>query len=125
MRIINETNLAEVTAQEVFDFVTSCLLRQGRKSVNEIGMCQYRGVEDTKCAGGWLLSSKAYRRDIEGESWEDVIRLLDIPNKHYELIIKLQNVHDTKSVKRWREEFNKIAKEFSLEPIKETDDEDC
>ncbi len=119
MKVINEKYLHKATEQEVFDYITSNLLRQNKRSVNEDGTCMYRGVEDTKCAGGWLLSSKAYRRDIEGESWEDVIRLLGISNKHCELISRLQDIHDTKSIKRWREEFNKVAEKYSLKPIED------
>ena len=117
MRIINETNLAEVTAQEVFDFVTSCLLRQGRKSVNEIGMCKYRSPEGLKCAAGWLLSDEIYAPDLEYKNWYDIVDVLGLTRKHCELINECQIIHDSYEPEDWKEQFNKLAERFSLNPI--------
>lgn len=119
MKVINEKNLHKATAQEVFDYVTSRLLRQGRRSESGLGMCQYRGPGGLKCAAGWLISDEFYHPCMEGKSWLGLVERFNVIDEHSQLIAELQFVHDESEPEDWVEDFNKVAQEFSLKPIED------
>jgi hypothetical protein len=62
-----------MTKQEIFDTVALHLIKQGKKSVNDIGRCLYRSPEGLKCAIGCLIPDEVYQRSMEGHG---VSRLL-------------------------------------------------
>ena len=119
MKVINEKNLSKATAQEVFDYVTSNLIKQGRKSETDIGMCKYRGPGGLKCAAGWLLSDEFYSPEMEYRNWSEIVEEFHVTDNHRHLIMELQDIHDNREVEDWVEEFNKVAQEFSLKPIED------
>lgn len=51
--------------QEVFDKVLNGLRKQGCISVNDAGMCLYRGLGDTKCGIGMLIADEHYHEGLE------------------------------------------------------------
>lgn len=109
------------TAQEIFDFVTSSLLKQGRQSINLDGTCMYRGEYGCKCAAGWLIPDSVYNWRMEGESvWKDsFMNLLDhdthsLFSENHTLICELQCVHDGVSVEYWPVEFKRLAQRHKL-----------
>lgn len=58
------------TRQDVFNFVYKKLMEQGQGSVNleaddGAGMCYYRGLEDCKCAVGWLIPDEEYKPEMD------------------------------------------------------------
>lgn len=62
---ITTRNLHEHTAQEVFDFVCTKVLEQGRPSVKRapdggLGGCLYRGDDNCKCALGHVIDDADY-----------------------------------------------------------------
>jgi hypothetical protein len=50
------------TAQEVFDTAVGGVLRQGRPSVTEDGLCCYQDADGMKCAIGHLIPEAVFKR---------------------------------------------------------------
>lgn len=85
------------TKQEIFDFVCSKLLEQGRPALNEQG-CAYRGDDGTKCAAGWLIPDHKYTVHLEGLQSNDtcvseVLIITQDPDLD-EFVLELQQAHD-------------------------------
>ena len=99
----------DLTAQEVFDYVSHFLFQQGEPSIRpSLGgdMCAYRGANAANdrvlmCAVGCILPDEIYRRSMEGNGICE-IRTRDPEHKPYWDLIKrheglfcsLQAVHD-------------------------------
>lgn len=47
------------------------LLKQGKKSEDEDGLCVYRAPDGSKCAVGMLIKDEYYRGTMEGETPHD------------------------------------------------------
>lgn len=105
-----EQNDQTITAREIFEHVVVNLLRQGKPSIREhrIGIrCAYRGDDDTKCSGGWVIPDSIYTRSMEDNSIANLIDdsrqeaerlrghwLPSILWKHRTTIQHLQTAHD-------------------------------
>jgi hypothetical protein len=59
-----------VTKQEVFDFVCTSLINQGRGSYDpefgDVGMCLYRHPDGAKCAVGHMIADEEYVPRMDG-----------------------------------------------------------
>lgn len=114
-----------MTNQEIFDKVKKHLLKQGVKSVDAEGFCNYRGLDSTKCAIGALIPDELYKSEMEG--W-DVYRLkdkfpevasflgltTDKDRDLFRLLADLQGVHDVYDPEAWEEELQDIATRHEL-----------
>lgn len=91
----NRFDYRTATAQQVFDYVVTALLKQGHISY-ENGSCQYRASNGDKCAAGHLISDDDYRLGMENKAWDKVVREFpEQTNKaHFGLICDLQMAHD-------------------------------
>lgn len=96
MTIITLANLAEATEQQVFDQVVSQMIKQGRKSIHENGLCKYRGPEGLMCAAGCLMSDDEYNPNFDkgAGNWDHLIGKGLVPHHHGALIRTLQVCHD-------------------------------
>ena len=119
MKITLET-LPKATAQEVFDQVAEHLLKQKVRSVHSRDGCAYRGVNDTQCAAGCLISDEEYNHlwDERGYQWYSLVRDRKVPGAHCTLICDLQRVHDNYQPDLWLRELDKIADSYGLTPVK-------
>ena len=123
--MITLKTLPDTTAQEVFDQAAEHLLRQNAKSVEfEVeknagctARCMYRGINGKKCVAGCFISDEEYNPNWEACAWEDLVNADSVPSNHEELISRLQYLHDSKQVDRWKEELKVIAQAFNLETI--------
>lgn len=113
--------LPQATAQEVFDWVVSNLIKQGVKSKLEgSAFCNYRaevGGKVVKCAAGWCMSNEEYaslQSPPEGRTWQELVRSGLAPKRHAELIGELQWVHDGTNPDRWPSRFTELAKDYGL-----------
>jgi len=115
-------NLKTSTEQEVFDFVVTSLLRQGRRSVvtDEYGIpsCKYRGPDGTKCAAGFLIPDDQCTDEMEGNTTNrlHIAGLFDF-SPHEKLVEELQYAHDSSASEFCRDfssEARRIATMFSL-----------
>ena len=87
--------------QEIFDYVTPLLFKQGERSMLEGGTtCAYRGEDGMRCAVGFLIPDELYFDGLEGKSAMDVdiTKLLNnviLTDDHLCLFLTdLQDVHD-------------------------------
>jgi hypothetical protein len=109
------TNLAEKTAQEVFDYISHHLLAQGERAVREDGSaCAYRNQKGLRCAAGCLIAPSEYKGEFEGRTWSSLREDLCVPFTHHKLIARLQEVHDDISPEEWASSLALVAKHFRL-----------
>lgn len=105
-----------MTMQETFDTVVNHLRQQGCKAM-EGTACQYRGINNTKCAVGCLIPDHEYIADFEGWSvrYDDGLRLLMMRFGHnISLLEALQRTHDKHDVSAWEISFEEIADVYAL-----------
>ena len=122
---ITLANLAESTAQEVFDRVTAHLLKQNAKSTYN-GNCAYRShvvdmSNSLSCAAGCLISDEEMKSLIETRgssinmhSWRALAVDEVLPDVHLCLIGKLQRVHDCWCPEDWKCKLEDVARERGL-----------
>lgn len=93
------------TKQELFNYVASFLLKQGRRSVGACSSgCVYRGPNGLMCAAGCVIPDEFYDPSMEGEDIHTVFkerrktkgqeRFWIALEKHHALLSDLQEVHD-------------------------------
>lgn len=114
------------TAQDIFDTVATHLLTQGQRSLNEPGGCAYRGANGRMCAFGVLIPDEVYSaEDMETLTAEMVIDILlhldmtaqyaQVLNNNRKLCQDLQDIHDKRNPKVWRQELYNIADWHNLD----------
>jgi len=82
------------TLQEVFDIVSTHLLKQGRKSVNISNRCVYRNENGMKCAAGALIPDDEYKPELETNMWTELVEKDLVEMKFQDEIDDLQYIHD-------------------------------
>lgn len=89
-----------MTAQEIFDRVSTHLFAQGHRSVDHSGqgiICLYRGPGGAQCAMGCLIPDDVYEVAMECQLAQEVIRYysgLSHLAPYETLVRELQLVHD-------------------------------
>lgn len=118
--MITLETLPQATAQEVFDQVVTHLLTQKEKcgSVNIGGKeCLYVNEAGLHCAAGCLIGDDEVARNLDRQDnagWHDLVSLGLVPKNHYQLIQKLQEVHDNYGVERWEDKLRDVARGYGL-----------
>ena len=107
--MITLKTLHEATPMEVFQQAKSHLLTQKAKSTRN-AICAYRGENGTKCAAGCLIGDDEYSFDLEYKSWKTLLSYRKIPTNHYDLILKLQRIHDSHPPEDWEVLLNDLEK---------------
>ena len=127
---------ANTTSQELFDYITTFLLKQGQPSMNKAGDCRYRGPNGKMCAVGCILPDSLYTKDMEGKGIYDIRptttsgRIVDEDGAayfkaltpHFSLLSDLQFVHDQSANRNrsftvreyWVKNFTEIANRHGL-----------
>ena len=88
------------TEQEVFDFVSAHLFKQGKPAKDdETGLCEYRNSEGLCCAVGILIPQDDYKEDMEGIGLEELTNTFGdlLPSyfsKFRNTLNALQQTHD-------------------------------
>ncbi len=123
LKPIEITELPAYTLQEIFDWVTFQMLRQGRKSIDEKNSCVYRNESGLKCAAGHCITDQEYTNlKEEGifAEWMSAPKFLgdlyrgDEPEIHIQFIYALQQLHDTTETKNWKSALNSLALKWGL-----------
>lgn len=114
--MITLKTLPSATAQEVFDQVAIHLLTQNRRSYIKGAGCVYRNGDTPplKCAAGCLIADDELHMVSELRKWSSLVRTRAVPAEHYELIAKLQRVHDMHPEFAWRGVLYEVAGEYRL-----------
>lgn len=122
-------NLNNYSLQDIFDKVADHLLTQNKKSkdylkinnnVKPILSCVYKSILDDntilKCAIGCLIPADKYNDNFEGKAIASLIYYLnlEIETNRKDLLIRLQVIHDIRSVKDWWASLEDVANIFGL-----------
>lgn len=117
--MITLKTLPNATKQEVFDQVSSHMLKQMKQSVKHSGNCAYRGHDGLKCAAGCLIADDEYMvkfdNGIIGTSWTELVKAGLVPVSHKDLIVTLQDIHDCYEPVCWEERLRNLAEGEGLE----------
>lgn len=119
-----------MTPQQIFSTVVDNLRKQGSKSLltdEQIkklrllsGACAYRGMDGKCCAIGGLLTDEEYQLKMEGANLSVVVGMAPSfacrinYDDNYQLLRRLQMVHDQYSVKKWEAQFQQLAEDYHL-----------
>ena len=115
-----------LTKQETFTKVATHLLKQNAKSfiqenAKDGDACAYRGVNNTMCAAGCLITDKIYSPKMETKTvLHNTVssRLkksgIDM-EKHSQLVMDFQYLHDMEPVTKWYNGLIIIAQQYGLE----------
>ncbi len=129
MSNLTYTQLRSMNRQEVFDYVTEHLFRQGEASRSVDGLCSYRGDAGKECAVGCIIPDKHYRKDLEGLSAcgssfihkiEEISPPLHKKMKSigFNFLRDLQCVHDMglswKDTRSLKERLKVVARDYNL-----------
>lgn len=107
----------ESSEQEVFDYICTKLLAQGRKSIVSPALkaaCLYRGPDNLRCAAGHCLPDNLYKPEMEQTTWAAVVREYGLSPKHKDLIVAFQSIHDRTDPKDWLTEMTTLANRLNL-----------
>lgn len=120
--MITIKNLAQATAQQVFDQAVNHLMTQGKRSAKylpdgTIDVCTYR-IEGSKltCGAGIFISDDEYTPEMEGNTWIGLVKSgLVTTNKYAPLMMRIQSIHDCYEPHRWEVELKDLAKMEGLQ----------
>jgi len=106
-----------MTSREIFDKVKKHLLKQGERS-SEDGWCLYRSG-DLKCAVGCLIPDDLYKEDMERTAinglfnkFYGVMKKIGLKHEHKNLLVSLQNIHDTAEPIHWETNLNRLEEMY-------------
>jgi len=119
---------------KIFTKVKGHLLAQGCRSAGDPGTgftgCRYRGLENTKCAVGFLIKDKFYTPSIEGQSVQNsevfsVVKLSLMEDGYHNpdystlkgLLMDLQAMHDQSKVEDWGVELDALEKQYFTKQV--------
>lgn len=104
------------TAQETFDHIVACLREQGKRSVDWIGGCAYRGNGGLKCAAGWCIDDSEYRDHLENHvaSETGVRQAIERSGWDFRVAEDMQGIHDGWLVDSWESGFAEVARRHEL-----------
>lgn len=112
--------------QKTFNTIVTHLRQQGDQSLDSFGIqCRYRNYLDKKCAIGCLISDEEYLPEMESLSLFDLqcqypkLSLFskecgDDGANYFNLLNKMQNIHDLYFPPEWELFFKEVAKEHKL-----------
>jgi hypothetical protein len=107
--MVTLATLENATEQEVKDQIEAHLLKQGKRSVSETGVCRYRGNEGCMCAAGCLISDDEYSESMESSTWNVLIHNGFVRTaRHATLIRRYQLIHDMNAPEEWPRLFTYI-----------------
>lgn len=103
------SSISNLSTKEVFLKVKEHLLLQNKQSwLEDNSSCAYRGKDGLKCAVGCLITDEEYTPDIEGNSIESLHIAVLVDIKHYDILERLQLIHDETHPSFWKEKLDKI-----------------
>lgn len=103
-----------MTPQETFDTVVAALRKQGVHS-KDGDLCVYRGPHGMKCAVGHLIPDEQYDQSFEKETVEAIYYKVPALAQHdYNLLARLQSIHDCHPPSEWEREWSCVADDFGL-----------
>lgn len=110
------------STQELFDYITTNLLKQGEKSEDKKRfVCLFRDSNGRKCAVGWVIPDDLYSPELEilgtASNVANCFFRIDQTVRHELLnpiVAELQSIHDLGPAANWKQEFRKLANKKGL-----------
>lgn len=125
------------TRKKLFAKVSRHLKRQGVEASDEDGGCVFHASDGKKCAIGCLITKKAYKtynigiedglKEPDPVRWpsgrqpvDPVRRAVEVSQcvrlgpLDWELLEKLQSVHDETHPRKWEAELERVKRDFNL-----------
>ncbi len=109
-----------MNTQEAFDAAVKHLRKQGERSQARYSTdCLYRGPGGLKCAVGALIPDELYEKSYEGRAVKILVYTAGnigklFRNVDINVLITLQNVHDSIPAEKWEHHFACIAEKYGL-----------
>lgn len=103
--------------QEMFNKVASHLMGQKKRAKSAKGNCKYRTTDGLMCAVGCLIPDEFYSKAIEGLGLQSPVLRNLMGKLHIEglgLLFKLQLLHDSTPITRWKSSLKGLAKSSKL-----------
>jgi hypothetical protein len=104
--------------QEIFDTVARHLLTQKRRALQANNRtCAYRAPNGLKCAIGCLFTDDEYTPAMEDRAIAQLWHNMLLPERlvpYTSLLARLQDVHDHREPKIWRDALEDVADLFKL-----------
>lgn len=113
MAKLGQYNLEEMTEQEVFDAAAKHLMEQSEQSLySEDGdFCIYKG--DNKCCAAAIFI-QGYDEKMESKIWYKLVSKFDQSDKHLNMVMHLQSVHDENEPSEWKKELERLSEYFDF-----------
>lgn len=95
------TYTIDITPEEYKNILYKAIEDKLVPSLNENGMCAYRGKNGTKCAVGLLIPDEEYDKSIESNSIRDLIiqeKIKAANDQLEQLLYDVQKTHDNLAV---------------------------
>lgn len=99
---MNKQQFLDATDAEVVEFICEKLDAQGAKSMDTMGLCNYRDGKGNKCAVGHIIPDDIYDYEMDRGCGCTIDKI--VSSKH-KLLIELQTCHDS----HWRPEIESFT----------------
>ena len=100
--------------QQIFDRITTHMLTQYARSMDDTDVCAYRSQNGFKRAAGSVIDDSEYDPRFENNTWSELVATGRVPDHHAALIERLQGVHDLHPVEKWKGQLSRVAAEEGL-----------
>ena len=110
-------NLSVAKEQQVFDTISTHLLRQkSRSELYTEKTCAYRSEDGKACAIGCLIPIEDYKPEYERSGWAQLLDdYEDLPRRHENFLSILQSIHDAYDPSDWSNKLRFIAESNQLD----------
>lgn len=129
MTTLKEELASLETDEQVYGYIKAFLLHQNEKSEMVAIGCAYRGDNNRKCAIGCLILDEFYDQEFEGglppahenykvtQKGSMIVNAItkSLPNWkiNYDLLVNVQQIHDSYEVYSWQYEFNRREEKYN------------
>ena len=112
-----------LSRQEIFNKVVIHARKQRDTSLDTKGYCSYRGLANSRCFIGALITNKEYNKGMEGKSIDGLFNSEYCSNlnrcglsiEDFKFLKELQNIHDLWQPCEWEKRFEHFAETFELD----------
>jgi hypothetical protein len=109
MSNITLKTLESFSPQEVFEYISTRLIKQNKRCADKADFCMYRDG-DLRCAAGFVIADDEYdAKTMETSEWLNLVAENIVPAAHSDLIASLQYIHDSYSPGTWGGELAKYG----------------
>lgn len=114
MNKITLKNLESFSPQEVFEYISTRLIKQNKRCADKADFCMYRDG-NLRCAAGFVVADDEYDAEtMEKSEWLNLVAENIVPAAHSDLIASLQYIHDSHLANTWKKEIAGYGATYGL-----------